>query len=255
MHLCKCMQCLPEKSGSDICCFSKNVIIFISEMPPLITAFSQFFVLFYSDFIVFLVQSYHDCLTVSHRLYLNRNHLTNLNKCSHHYANISILHLSLWFLSLFFSNHARPVQEDYAVSSNPRSLLSAPWRCHATAVAKEPRRGQTTRTWAKRKMMKGLQEEVALLNQQERKFGRTTTGTERGRREKVQREEEVGVLREAERVGRQRKVSVCLVGSSNIGLCFFFLHSHQSNTVSHDAPWLPNISTAATLVSKQGKEN
>lgn len=103
--------------------------------------------------------------------------------------------------------------------------------------------------------MKGLQEEVALLNQQERKIGRTTTGTERGRREKVQREEEVGVLREAERVGRQRKVSVCLVGSSNIGLCFFFLHSHQSNTVSHDAPWLPNISTAATLVSKQGKEN
>lgn len=101
--------------------------------------------------------------------------------------------------------------------------------------------------------MKGLQE-AALLNQEERKTG-MTTGTERGRREKVQREEEVGVLREAERVGRQRKVSVCLVGSSITGLCFVFLHSHQSNTVSHDAPWLPNISTAAALVFKQEKEN
>lgn len=103
-------------------------------------------------------------------------------------------------------------------------------------------------------MTKGLQVEVvALLNQEERKTGMTTTGTERGRREKVQREEEVGVLREAERVGRQRKVSVCLVGSSNTGLCFVFLHSHQLNTVNHDPPWLPNISTAATLVSKQEK--
>lgn len=63
----------------------------------------------------------------------------------------------------------------------------------------------------------------------------------------------MGVLREAERVGRQRKVSVCLAGSSNTGLCFVFLHPHQSNTVSHDAPWLPNITTAAALVSKQKK--
>lgn len=155
---------------------------------------------------------------------------------------------------MFFWNHTRPVQEDYAVLSNPQSLWSAPWSCHATDVAREPRRGQTTRTWAKRKTMKGLQEAAALLNQEERKTG-MTTGTERGKREKVQREEEVGVLREAERVGRQRKVSVCLVGSSNTGLCFVFLHSHHSNTVSHDAPWLPNISTAAALVSKQEKEN
>lgn len=89
--------------------------------------------------------------------------------------------------------------------------------------------------------MKGLQEvEEAVLNQEERRTGMTTAGSERGRREKVQREEEVGVLREAERVGRRRKVSVCLVGSSNTGLCFVFFHSHQSNTVSHDAPWLPN---------------
>lgn len=27
---------------------------------------------------------------------------------------------------------------------------------------------------------------------------------------------------------------------SNTGLCFVFFHSHQSNTVSHDAPWFPN---------------
>lgn len=82
--------------------------------------------------------------------------------------------------------------------------------------------------------MKGLQEEAALLNKEERKTGMTTTGTEKGRREKVQREEEVGVLREAERVGRQRKVSVCLVGSSNIGLCFVFFFSLPS--IKHSQP-------------------
>lgn len=146
--------------------------------------------------------------------------------------DILIIHLSLWFLFLFFSKHTRPVQEDYAVSSNPQSLWSAPWSFHATAVAREPRRGQTTRTWARRKMMKGLQEEAALLNKEERKTGMTTTGTEKGRREKVQREEEVGVLREAERVGRQRKVSVCLVGSSNIGLCFVFFFTPINRTQS-----------------------
>lgn len=42
---------------------------------------------------------------------------------------------------------------------------------------------------------------------------------ERGRKEKVQREEEVGVLKEAERVVRRRKVSVCLVGHSSTGPC------------------------------------
>lgn len=92
-----------------------------------------------------------------------------------------------------------------------------------------------------------------MLNQEERRTGMTTTDSERGRREKVQREEEVGALREAERVGRQRKVSVCLVGPKNTGLCFVSPHSHQSNTVSHDAPWLPTITTAAALVSKQKK--
>lgn len=88
--------------------------------------------------------------------------------------------------------------------------------------------------------MKGLVEgEEAVEEEGERMAGMTTEEEERGRREKVQREEEVGVLREAERVGRRRKVSVCLVGRSSTGLCFVFLYSHQSNAVSHDAPWLP----------------
>lgn len=147
--------------------------------------------------------------------------------------NISIIHLSLWFLPLFFSNHTRPVQEDYAVSSSPQSPWNAPWSCHATAVTREPRRGQTTRTWARRKTMKGLQEEAALLNQEERKTGMTTTGTERGRREKVQREEEVGVLREAERVGRQRKVSVSRwIQQYRTVFCLPSLPS-----IKHSQPW------------------
>lgn len=59
-------------------------------------------------------------------------------------------------------------------------------------------------------MTKGLGEgeEVAEEEEEERKAGMTTAEEERGRREKVQREAEVGVLREAEQVGRWRKVSV-----------------------------------------------
>lgn len=94
--------------------------------------------------------------------------------------------------------------------------------------------------------MKGLVEGEEAVEEEERRAGMTTEEeergrqSERGRREKVQREQEVGVLREAERVGRWRKVSVCLVGHSSTGLCFVFLYSHQSDAVSHDAPWLPD---------------
>lgn len=98
-------------------------------------------------------------------------------------------------------------------------------------------------------MKKGLgegEEAPEEEEEEERKAGMTTAEeergrqAERGRREKVQREAEVGVLREAEQVGRRRKVSVCLVGYSSTRLCFVFLYSHQSDAVSHDAPWLPD---------------
>lgn len=67
--------------------------------------------------------------------------------------------------------------------------------------------------------MKKLGEAEEAADMEERRAGKTTAEEERGRREKVQREEEVGVLREAERVGRRRKVSLCLHGHSSAGLC------------------------------------
>lgn len=79
-------------------------------------------------------------------------------------------------------------------------------------------------------MMKGEGEEAA---EEERRAVMTTAELERGRKEKVQREEEVGVLREAEQVGRLQKVSVCLVGYSSTGLCFVFLHLHS---IRHSLP-------------------
>lgn len=71
-------------------------------------------------------------------------------------------------------------------------------------------------------MTKGLVEgeEAAEEEEESRTAGMTMAEEERGRREKVQREAEVGVLREAEQVGRRRKVSVCLVGYSSAGLRF-----------------------------------
>lgn len=69
--------------------------------------------------------------------------------------------------------------------------------------------------------MKGLVEgEEGAEEEEERTAGMTMAEEERERREKVQREAEVGVLREAEQVGRRRKVSVCLVGYSSAGLRF-----------------------------------
>ena len=95
-------------------------------------------------------------------------------------------------------------------------------------------------------MRKGPAEGEEAEDLEERRPGMTLakeTEMEAGRREKVQREEEeeVGVLREAEQVGRQRKVSVCLLGHSSTGLCLWvFLYHHQSDMVSHDASWLPS---------------
>lgn len=134
-------------------CFVYHYLIKFSQNTRRIAAYQGIFVLhcFQSSVVTLLHHR--------PRLYLNRNHLTHISTIT--VRPVSYFHHTLFsiFLFLFFSNHSRAVWEDYAVSSNPQSLWSAPWSCHVTDLAREPKRGQTTRTWVRRKTMRGLQEE------------------------------------------------------------------------------------------------
>lgn len=78
------------------------------------------------------------------KIYLEEKRFKYLTKNNCSMSRTSYRDLS--YFSLSSSNNPRPVWEVCGVSPSPQSHWSALWSCRAIGVARELRRGQTTRT-------------------------------------------------------------------------------------------------------------